>query len=558
MRAGADLPRRLSRTRLGRPERPMTQAMNTLQRLQRGTAGRPDQDSTAVSGLAWVVGTCAFVLTAWLLGASWLGATILGLPVGLWMMGGMLGGRWLWHRLSTAPSTAAPGFIMSPATSRTSSTTTANEQVVDTAEEPNEEALAPHDTDDTGVECDTEPGTNATPEQQAMPSSAPSQVSAPARAVAHLTDGVFSIVRSGTGGTLPSWLERLDEASGTPGASFSRPLRIAAKLDQLQLGALSATPGALDLVLSHWTGPTKSDRLRRLGFDAVIESAPSGDRIKIHVAEALDAPAAWHDWSLALPLSYSSLFPIRLDASAVTVDAFDWKDEGAIAVLRSVLETAGLLGRYPSRLSSGDRLRGRPALGLVLGTAVVGDPALDRAMAHMADILADRPKDHVGSIERTAMRVLAAYISWNGCGLLPDQRAAAAQSINGLGPGEGETYLRACVAAFAGGREVLAYDLMLTGHERLSIERPEPLVDPMDFLISDIGFNRSDTESLGKLAAGLGYSTALIDQSRLPYILDDVRDEVKGAQWLITDTETQEQVLAMIDALATARLRSAA
>ncbi|MGD1914858.1 MAG: hypothetical protein ACFCBV_01545 [Phycisphaerales bacterium] len=528
--------------------------MNTLQRLQRGTAGRPDQDTTAVSGLAWVVGTCAFVLTAWLLGASWLGATFLGLPVGLWMMGAVVGGRFAFVRLM-ANSTGTNHAIFSPAAAtraQAPATSVPIEIEQDNAPaQPEASELDYSETDD-AIELESEGIT------QQVPASAPSPVPAPARAMADLADGLLTIVRSSTGGALPAWLERLDEASGTPGASLSRPLRIAASLEDRQLQALTDTPGALDLTFSPWSGAADADRLRRLGFDALIKDPPAGDSVVLHIAEAPEAPAAWHDWSLALPLSYASLFPARLDTAIVTVEPFDWSDEGSVQVLRSVLETSALLGRYPSRLSSGDRLRGRPALGLVLGSPVVGDPALDRAMTHMAEVLAERPADRVGSIERTAMRVLATYLAWNGCGMLPDQRAAAAQSINRLGPGEGETYLRACVAAFAGGRDVLAYDLMLTGHERLSIERPEPLVDPMEFLISDIGFNRNDIESLGKLAAGLGYSTALIDRSKLPYILDDVRDEVMGAQWLISNADAQERVLAMIEALATARIRSAA
>ena len=532
----------------------MTRVMNTLQRLQRGRAGRPDQDSGAISGLAWVVGTCAFVLTAWLLGASWLSTPILGLPVGLWIMGTVLGGRLAMARLMTDPSRATK-TIFSPAGATRSQAPAATNPVETERDEATvaSEASESEPIESEGVlELETE--VTANPELVSVPS----QVPAPARAVAGIADGFLSIVRSGTGGALPGWLERLDEAAGTPGASLSRPLRIAASLEDAQLQALISTPGALDLMFSSWTGPADADRLRRLGFDALIESFPAGDAGVLHITEAPDAPAAWHDWSLALPLSYASLFPTRLDAAIVTAEPFDWNNEGSVMILRSVLETAALLGRYPSRLSSGDRLRGRPALGLVLGSPVVGDPALDRAMMHMADVLAECPADRVGSIERTAMRVLATYLAWNGCGMLPDQRAAAAQSINRLGPGEGETYLRACVAAFAGGKDVLAYDLMLTGHERLSIERPEPLVDPMEFLISDIGFNRNDTESLGKLAAGLGYSTALIDPAKLPYILDDVRDEVMGARWLIANTEVQEQVLAMVEALATARIRTAA
>jgi len=365
-------------------------------------------------------------------------------------------------------------------------------------------------------------------------------------------------VRSGSGGTLPGWLERWSEASGTPGACLSRPLHVAVRLDHARIQALGQVPSSHDIEFTIWSGPSDRDLLRRHGFDALIEHGEAGSGVLIHVAEAPESPAAWHDWSLALPLSYASLFPSRLDAALVTITEFDWDDDRGVAVLRSLLEACALFGRYPSRVGIGDRLRGRPALALMLGSPVVSDPAIDRVMRHMAGVLGERMPHQAGEAERAAMRVLGAYLAWNGCGLLPDERSAAARAIGRLGAGEGETYLRACVAAFAGGQEVLAYDLLLTGHERLSIERPEPLVDPMEYLVSDIAFNRSDAESLGRLAAGLGYSTALIAPSSLPYILDDVRDEVMSARWLTVDPDTRDQVLATIEALATARIRSAA
>lgn len=517
--------------------------MNTRQRLQWGAIqqvgqGRlPQHETNAVSGLAWVVGVCAVVLTAWLLGATWLTRTIIGVPVGLWLIGLVLGGRWLAGRRAKADvAFSAPG----PARPRTIA------QV---------EAIA-----QTTLETDslisqsiplTEPSERASLQL-------PSETPLSRQVLAGAAEGAVTILTSCTGGSLPGWLERMREAGGTPGASLVSPLRVGVKLPMAHFEKLESAQRCMGIVLVPFSGQGDAAQWRRMGLDAVIEQDHDEDTLTIRAAEAPEFPAAWHDWSLALPLSYASLFPLRIDPARVTLASFNWSDEGAVALLRSLLETAALLSRYPSRMGFGDRLRGRPALGLMLGSPVVSDPAVDRAFAHMAAVLAERTRDQVAQVERAAMRVLGVYLAWTGCGLLPEDRVAAARTIGRLGPGEGETCLRACVAAFAGGHEVLGFDLMLTGHERLSIERPEPLVDPMEYLISDIAYNRGGAETMGKLAAGLAYATALIDRPRMAYVLDDVRDEVMGAKWLTVNPDTRDQVLAMIEALVEVRVRAAA
>lgn len=489
--------------------------------MQRGSTATVGQDSTAVSGLAWVVGVCAVVLTAWLLGAAWLTWTMLGVPAGLWIIGMVLGGRWLLGRMAGEVPFAS---ISTPAI---------------------------HSEEFQNVSDDGGEQTSTTKAQQTL--ELPSMVPLPRQALATVSDGALTIIRSCSDGQLPAWLERMRTSGGTPGASLSRPLRIGVQLPDEHFRALERAPGALSLSLARFHDSGDPAVWRRLGFDAMIEQHTPDGPLVIRVAESPDDPAAWHDWASALPLSYSSLFPLRIDAATVTLSTFDWADQGAIPVLRSLLEAAALLGRYPSRLDFGDRLRGRPALGLMLGSPVVSDPALDRVFRQMASVLGDRRPDQVGQAEFAAMRTLAGYLAWTGCGLLPEDRVNAARVINRLGPAEGETCLRACVAAFAGGQEVLGFDLMLTGHERLSIERPEPLVDPMEYLLSDIAYNRGGAETLGKLAAGLAYATALIDRPRVAYVLDDVCDEVMTAEWLTVNPDVRDQVLAMIEALSTVR-----
>jgi|GEM_PF-3655948 len=503
--------------------------MNTPQGLQRGSTGPVGQDTSSVSGLAWVVGVCAVVLTAWLLGAAWLTRTLIGVPAGLWIIGTVLAGRWLAGRVLSPADLVQ---VVAPKSYVPTSTPS-----VGTSEVPIAPEESPADT---------------------IPFSAPNTVSVPRQVLASTADGAAMIIRSCSGGTLPGWLERIRESGGTPGSTLYTPLRVGVKLPEQWFKALESAPGALGVALVPFSGDGNAAEWRKLGFDAMIEQASPEGGLTIRTAEVPDAPAAWHDWALELPLSYSSLFPLRIDPAQTTFSGFDWSDNGAVAVLRSLLETAALLSRYPSRLSFGDRLRGRPALGLMLGSPVVSDPALDRAFGRMAAVLGDRQRDQVGEVERSAMRVLAVYLSWTGCGLLPADRVAAARTIGRLGPSEGETCLRACVAAFAGGHEVLGFDLMLTGHERLVVERPEPLVDPMEYLISDISFNRGGAENMGKLAAGLAYATAFIDCPRVSYVLDDVRDEVMSARWLTVNPDTRDQVLAMIEALSTVRVKAAA
>lgn len=503
--------------------------MNTLHRSQRGSIGNGGPDIGAVSGLAWAVGACGVVLTAWVLGAAWLGYSLLGLPTGLWIIGAVLGGRWLLARRTPSQGAwVAPPRVLRP-------------QAAASAEE-SENSPTPIP--------DLEP---ADP-----PILARSEIGLPRLLLASTADAGIGAVRAISGGTLPAWLERLEYASGTPGATLASPLRVGVAFDDRHVEQLEAARGSLAVAFIPFHGGDDAGLWRRLGLDAVIAQDGPESALTIRLAEAPRTTAAWHDWSDSLPLSYASLFPLRLDPALVTLDGFDWNDDGAVDVLRSLLESAALFSRYPARLGVGDRAIGRKPLALLPGSPLVSDPALDRAMGHMASVLGSRTRGQCADAERAAMRVLGAYLAWTGCGLLPEDRVAAARTIGRLGPGEGETCLRACVAAFAAGQEVLGFDLMLTGHDRLASERPQPLFDPMEYLLSDIAFNRGGAETLGKLAAGLAYATALVDRPRLAYILDDLRDEVVGANWLIVNADKREAVLAMIDALAAARLKSAA
>lgn len=507
--------------------------MNTFQRSQRGSIGYGGQDIGAVSGLAWVVGVCAVVLTAWVLGAAWLSAILLGIPAGLWIIVAVLGGRWLLGR----GSCSQPALVVQPRLAVRPSAS------IDQAQELPGDAVQPTENASVGME------------QAAV---IRGEIGVPRLLLAGTAEAGVEAMRSFSGGTLPGWLERMEHASGTPGLTLAAPLRVGVDLDARLLERLEAASGSLPIAFVPFVGGDDAALWRRLGLDAVISHDGADGPLTIRMAEAPRATAAWHNWAEALPLSYASLFPQRIDPACIVLDSFDWSDDGAVDVLRSLLESAALLSRYPARLGLGDRIRGRRALALLPGSPLVSDPALDRAMSHMAAVLETRTRGLCGPAERAAMRVLAAYLAWTGCGLLPEDRVSAARTIGRLGPGEGETCLRACVAAFAGGQEVLGFDLMLTGHDRLAVERPQPLFDPMEYLLSDIAFNRGGAETMGKLAAGLAYATALVERPRLAYILDDLRDEVVGAQWLIVNADTREAVLAMIDALAAARLKSAA
>lgn len=514
--------------------------MNTLQRSQWGSIGNGGQDNGTVSGLVWVVGVCAVVLTAWVLGASWLGSALLGLPVGLWIIGSVLGGRWLVSRHASSRRV----LVSRPRPLEQS------EPIGD------RRTLQPHQ----ARPDHAEPGTQDVPatEPDAGQFSARETIGFPSLLLGGVADAAAAASRVLASGQSPGWLERIEHASGTPGLALVSPLRVGVAIDAKNVARLESARGSLAVVFIPCEVGNDASQWKRMGLDAVVEQAGPDTPLTIRLAESPRSTAAWHDWAEALPLSYASLFPARVDPSFVTLDGFDWEDDGAVDVLRTLLECAALLSRYPARLSVGDRVRGRRALALLPGSPIVSDPALDRVMGHLASVLALRTADRCAAVERAAMRVLAAYLAWTGCGLLPEDRVAAARTIGRLGPGEGETCLRACVAAFAGGHEVLGFDLMLTGHDRLANERPQPLFDPMEYLLSDIAFNRGGAETLGKLAAGLAYATALVDRPRLAYILDDLRDEVVGAQWLICDHSKRDAVLAMIDALSASRLKSAA
>ncbi|MEO1009413.1 MAG: hypothetical protein AAFX79_12700 [Planctomycetota bacterium] len=446
-----------------------------------------------VGGLAWAVGVCSVVLTAWVLGAGWLAAGVLGLPAGLWIILGVLGGRWLINgplldqgvesvRRSSEDQPPRIGVVLAGATERVASVA---ERVLD--------AAAP--------------------------------------------DG--------------------ENTGGTPGEAFRRPLRIGVAADADTQHALERTSGALPADFVPVRGPQTLDGpfWRSTGLDGIIEQAERGGPLRLHIAVRDGKPAAWRDWASPLPRSYAGLFPIRFDPERVTLADVQWSADESVELVRATAEVAALLGRHPARLGRTDRWRGRPPLALLLGTRMVSDPALDAAMANLLAVLEAAGPEAAGA---PMMRALASYLALPACGLEPGARGAAARLIGRLDAPEGETLLRASAAAFASGRDVLGYDLLLTGHQHIARGGSHDDGETLEFALSDIAFNREGGEVFGRVAAGIAFATALVEPERVPYVLDDLRDEIASAPWLQSNPDEQEGLLRVIEALSQPGLRAAA
>jgi len=550
--------------------------MNAIDTVAGGVGGAGKGDRSGVASLAWILGSCAVVLTGWVLGAGWLGVGALGVPLGLWIVLAVVGVRSLLaHQRAQAEAARQYAFPLSEHTTaiepRPAPAATGSPGTTGVAETPETGDAQPAPAELTlagaGGPSATLPGGGQEPDATFGPAAqhGAGGPNAPAIHVPMARRVLASLAEAGVGlagwaleGS-PSWLAGLRDRPGVSGAAFARPLRVGTVLEPRDAHALRAAEGVLPVEWARLDRhPGERDAVwRRLALDAVVEAGPGGHGLRVRTPEDEVRAAGWYDWAEPLPLSYASLFPQRVDCGRLTIEAFNWDDSNAIALLRVLAETAGLLGRYPTRVGVGDRLRGREAVALLPGTPLVADAALDACVRGLVACL-ERRSPPPGPIDHAAERVLATVLAWPTCPMEHGERARSVRAMFRLGVGEGETALRAGAAAFAAGNLVLGYGMLLEGYERLAVVRPEPLVDPMDFLLSDVAFNTGGPETTGRLAAGIAYTASLAGPGRAAYVLDDVRDEVMAAPWLEVRPDDRELILGVIDTLAETGSRVAA
>ena len=338
-----------------------------------------------------------------------------------------------------------------------------------------------------------------------------------------------------------------------------RPLRIGF-LDPAEWSdRIAAAPGGCDVELFTLPQTTNFDRACAPDrLDAAVRCV-EGRVIEVVTAENAGRDAAWYDWSLDRPLSYPSVFPVRIDPARVTLAPVEGTCFDA-GLTRALIEAAAALSRHPSRLTLADRVAGRRPSGASTfrpARARAYRPTIDLATAsvrRVAALLASSSIDSAPTLtQRSAARLVGAAAATQPWLFEQTRLSGAMETAARVSAEEPETMLRLAAVRLAqlndaGGLDAITRaDRMLRDRELLSA------VDPLTFLQSELKHGTPGPATLGRLAAGICMLGSTMPADRLSYFRDDLLDDLRFAELLLGRDQDRVVLFEVFRTLARAR-----
>lgn len=347
-----------------------------------------------------------------------------------------------------------------------------------------------------------------------------------------------------------------------------RSLRIGLAVDGRWVTALVRAPrasGAEWLQLAHGEDP--GEACARHGLDAVVYRGAE-DRLFIATLERSGCDAAWFDWGQPRPLSYESVFPLRIDAARITLPIND-ETEAPIPLLVRLIESAAVLSRHPSRLTEKDRLLGRQSLGAETLSrkhrgVMNADPAADAMCRLGYAMVAGATSSLPGETERAAARAVGAWAATYSGPLQENDRRSFAEAAARILGDEPEAVLRLAavrLGAFddsAGIEALVRADRVLRSRAASSAALPISAADPVLFVQSELEHGGYTPLTLGRVAAGICLACASSPASRLAYLRDDLMDDMRYSGWLVGRDQDRRLLLEVFRELEAARNRESA
>jgi hypothetical protein len=487
------------------------------------------------TGAALAVMACiTVVLAAWAMGASWLGSTVLAVPVGIWLaaIGSPIFVLVVKHRHSVVPleRIRAVRELILPRVWPTSGPASLFWDAIS-------------DRADWMADFLIERGADG------MARRVLSSIPLPTRPVTIglcLPDALAEAIMS----TPSSASRRVDWVRINPALN-------SADVNSADTNSADTNTDALE------TGEEPGDPTRPEWFDAVVRYEMG--HLIVDCPERAGHDAAWYDWARPRPLTLASVFPFRYDPARITIpmDAFDGMFDNATRtdetrVLRDLIEAAAVLARTPDRLSLGDLIGGRRPLPKVPGAAAVtrrrttitgGVPGLAESRQHEAEIiraLGESLRRHHGRdtvVLQTAARVVSAWsVHEPGSNALIDdtERIRLASLAAETLTNEPEPDLRLGALHLGTGEDDAAFASLLDAERVLRDlfgAEPDPNAPPapdQTALVQAYIEHGSDDElMLGRVAAGIVLLAAGTATDRLSFMRDDLIDEFRYAGWLV-------------------------
>jgi len=441
---------------------------------------------------SFTLGACALVGTSAWLGAEWLRASWLGLPVGAWLIGAGLGALHL-HLTGRLRRDLSVGVSLSD------SARAAREWAAATARRAGDAALAAHD-----------------------------------RYVLPAAEAVGGASRLRT---------RLRIGLDLPMSEVRAILDASAQAPDPEMG--------IDWVRVE-AGREDQNDCRRYGLDALIRRASTG-ALRIAVPEHDGHDAAWHDWAVRPPLSYAAVFPTRIDPAAVTLGDLSLSDPADLDLVMRLASCAAILGRSPARLRVRDRLAGRGSQ--AAAAAAAPEPA-GRWMLELADHVARRAADPdrtgAGAWRAAARAAQAWLVTAEPARSMEDLRRLV-EAMDRFLPHEPESLLRVAAARFAAFEDEAGMETLTRAFNVLRASGYTPIADPVPFVMSEIELGSPTPLAVGRVAAGMCLMWATASPRTLEYLRADLIDDLRhagGAAWRGKDGKLLEDIAGELDTLA--------
>ncbi len=465
-----------------------------------------------------VLAGCGLVVTGHLLGVAWLREPVLGLPAGLWFIG-------LISVLCTGPVRARLAEWL-------------------------ERLLAMVGSGGTARQIET--GASA--------GSSPSRASDHAGAGWWPRNRVASVCLDGATRVLaamvqlawlPLWGGEFSVIGGARqrferwivGAAFpTRPLRIGLCLPDDEADALVETDGQNGTTrvewfrLGQWDDPVGA--CRRHLFDAAVYHDGEGP-VRIVTLERPGHSASVVEWAdLVGELTFGKLFPGRVDAAAVVLEgAGSARVREGAGLLRALVEAAATLARSEHRLTLSDRVLGRRPTDVIErpGGLALWKSSRTAAAAAMERVAQQAAAQAGLWPEAAAIGVDAASAYFvSAPGMSPSERLEGLRAVAEAGLLSGKTALRLGATNIAAleddkGMEwlVRADALLRDGSTTLAA------LDHAAFLESELSHGSEDPMGVGRAAAGICLVCAATPPERLPFVRDDMLEEMAYAGWLV-------------------------
>lgn len=280
-------------------------------------------------------------------------------------------------------------------------------------------------------------------------------------------------------------------------------------------------------------------------LDGALTCFPDG-QIVFTTCEHEGHDAAWFDWANERPLSYPSVFPVRIDCSQVSIQANKQGSTPDARLTRLLIEAAALLSRHPSRINLEDSLTGRSPIGASAGSIAENNSsdALVPVMRRFVDILGVWEADQLATpVARMTGRIMGAWSAAAASDRVNESlRRVVSDVSSSIVKDEPETWLRAGAVRLADGDDVMGIDALERAANLLKGKHLQSPPDQVVYILSELQTSGSNPYSIGRVAAGLVLIGATTSTDKFAFFRDDIIDEIRMSGVLV-DLEQHQLLL---------------